>query len=110
MQRYCLLKLLILLMIVVVHNALTTNYYASQIGNMGTRSEFGDGQIATQCQFKEPSQVTQHGSFLYVTDTKNSRIRSINLNTLIVSTIAGSDRGYYDYVRIHFFRSIIFNC
>ena len=51
---------------------------------------FADG-IGTEARFDMPDGITCDGEFLYVADVGNSRIRKLDLATLVVSTLAGSD-------------------
>ncbi|MDD5030653.1 MAG: hypothetical protein PHH58_14340, partial [Rhodoferax sp.] len=51
----------------------------------------GAGSIAT---FSRPARITTDGTNLYVTDTGNYKIRQIVIATDVVSTLAGSTRGY----------------
>lgn len=50
----------------------------------------------TAAQFASPLDVTTDGTFLYVADQSNDRIRKIEISSGIVTTFAGSTAGYLD--------------
>ena len=56
----------------------------------------GDGGLATQAELEYPSAVTVDGAGnLYISDSRNNRIRKVDAATGIISTIAGAgERGY----------------
>jgi len=55
-------------------------------GGMG-----GDGGVATSATFANPYNVAEDSAGnLYVADTANNRIRKVNAQTLLVSTVAGT--------------------
>lgn len=63
-----------------------------QIGKGGQGAEDGNFKTAT---FYEPHGLALKGDFLYVADTKNNRIRKVDLKNKTVKTIAGN--GKLDY-------------
>ncbi|MFY7734109.1 MAG: PKD domain-containing protein [Bacteroidia bacterium] len=56
----------------------------------------GDGTLATSAQLNEPTSITIDSSgSLYLADRNNHRIRKVNVNTGIITTVAGN--GVYSY-------------
>jgi sugar lactone lactonase YvrE len=53
----------------------------------------GDGGQAHHAQLNEPKSVTISGSFLYIADSENHRIRKVDLTTGMITTIAGEGAG-----------------
>ncbi|MDA0746243.1 MAG: hypothetical protein O2954_06975 [bacterium] len=68
----------------------------STVAGNGNQGDSGDGGLATQAFLSYPSSVVvdQTGN-LYIADSGNNRIRKVDANTGIISTIAGNgDRQY----------------
>ena len=61
----------------------------STVAGTGVRGDSGDGGPATQAEFRNPKGVDVAGRTLYVADTRNHRIRAVDLDTGIITTIAG---------------------
>jgi DNA-binding beta-propeller fold protein YncE len=53
----------------------------------------GDGGPATQAMLNEPKSVTIAGTFLYIADAENHRIRKVDLATGVITTVAGEGAG-----------------
>jgi sugar lactone lactonase YvrE len=53
----------------------------------------GDGGPATKATLNEPKSVTIAGTFLYIADAENHRIRKVDLATGVISTVAGEGAG-----------------
>ena len=49
----------------------------------------GDGGPAAQATLNEPKSVTVAGTFLYIADAENHRIRKVDLATGVITTVAG---------------------
>jgi len=49
----------------------------------------GDGGLGTDALLKFPGSVATDGSYLYIADTGNDRVRRLNLTTCIIDTVAG---------------------
>jgi trimeric autotransporter adhesin len=66
----------------------------STVAGTGAANELGDGGLATQAHLNGPAGVALEGTglnaVLLIADQDGSRIRSINLNTGMISTIAGT--------------------
>ena len=60
------------------------------IAGTGTSGDAGDGGDALLALLNEPSGIFKEGSDLYIADTKNHKIRKVDLSTSIISTIAGT--------------------
>jgi len=60
------------------------------IAGTGVSGDTGDGGVATLAQLNEPRSVFKDGSDVYIADTKNHKIRKVNLSSNIISTIAGT--------------------
>lgn len=66
-----------------------------------------DGE-ASQAQFREITGMTAVGRKIYVSDTSNNRIRVLDLETLVVSTLAGSSTtSSGDSATLNFFPSFL---
>ena len=63
----------------------------------GSTQGYKDG-VGTAAQFNRPFGVALSGNTLYVTDTRNYRIRAIDIASKEVSTLAGSTQGNTDGV------------
>lgn len=62
----------------------------STIAGSGAQGESGDGGLATQARLNGPAGVALEGiSALVIADQFGSRIRSVDLNTGLISTLAG---------------------
>lgn len=61
----------------------------------GSSTGFLDA-TGTAAQFANPLDVTTDGTFLYIADQGNHRIRKIEISSGIVTTFAGSTAGYLD--------------
>lgn len=72
-------------------------------GTQGTKGFAGDGQVATAAQFAFPNGTNPRpggalaldGRTLYVADTENHRIRAIDLDTGIITTVVGNGTAAY---------------
>ncbi|HEU5292386.1 MAG TPA: hypothetical protein VFU05_17185, partial [Cyclobacteriaceae bacterium] len=67
------------------------NYIINTIGGSGTPGFSGDGGPATNAKLNSPNGVAfdQHGHILVV-DHTNARVRTINKNTGVITTLAGN--------------------
>ena len=66
------------------------------VAGTGTAAYDGDGKPATESTLAGPSGLAVAGGRLYIADTFNSRIRSVELSTGMIATAAG-DGGSYRY-------------
>jgi BRCT domain type II-containing protein len=62
----------------------------STFAGTGTSGDAGDGGDALSALLDEPRGVFKNGTDLYIADTKNHKIRKVNLSTNIISRIAGT--------------------
>lgn len=62
----------------------------STIAGTGTAGFAGDGGLATAAQLSSPSGVCVDNTNIYIADTGNNRIRSIDLFSLNITTYAGT--------------------
>jgi sugar lactone lactonase YvrE len=53
----------------------------------------GDGGPATEARLNEPRSIAIHGQNLYIADSRNFRIRRVDLGTGIITTVAGTGSG-----------------
>lgn len=62
----------------------------------GTAGSAGDGGLATLAQLNRPYQcfITPNGSYMYIADRLNHRIRQINMSTNIITKAAGTTTGF----------------
>ena len=76
----------------------TTNIITSIAGN-GTPGYSGDGQQASNAMIYSPGDlcIDAYGN-IYIADNSNYRIRKIDSQTKIISTVAGKERGFVDNV------------
>ncbi|MDO8355525.1 MAG: hypothetical protein Q7U76_03950 [Nitrospirota bacterium] len=72
----------------------TTVAGTGSLGCVGPTCFSGDGGAATAAQLWRPWGVAWHG-VLYIADTENHSIRQVNLQTGIITTVAG--RGFQGY-------------
>jgi sugar lactone lactonase YvrE len=73
---------------------LATGVITTVAGN-GIYGFSGDGGMAVNASLANPNQVDLAGDVLVIADTDNGRIRAVNLETGIITTVAGSNaRGY----------------
>ena len=71
-----------------------TNVIQTVIGTGKTKWS-GDGGLGQETTLNEPVALAIHGSQLYIADQSNNRIRMLDLETHIVTTVAGTgDSGY----------------
>ena len=77
---------------VTVSTAAVTSFVG---GGLGTTAGFADG-IGSNALFTNPLGITANaqGTILYVADTSNNRVRSVNIATKQVGTAAGGTIGY----------------
>ena len=70
----------------------------STVAGNGSYGYGGDGGPATAAQFRDIQGlgVNLAGSYLYVCDWENYRLRKVDLGTGVVTTIAGTDSGAYN--------------
>lgn len=66
------------------------------IAGTGSATYDGDGRLATESSLAGPSGLVVAAGTLYIADTFNGRIRSIDLSTGMMATVAG-DGGSYRY-------------
>ncbi len=69
---------------------ISTTGIISTIAGIGTSGSNGDGGAAVSAELNAPAGLTVRGSYLYISDCLNHKIRKINLNTGIISTMAGT--------------------
>jgi sugar lactone lactonase YvrE len=64
------------------------------VGNGNARYS-GDGELATVAELNSPHDVTidKEGNF-YITDTRNHRIRKVNVNSIITTIAGNGNEGY----------------
>jgi hypothetical protein len=60
------------------------------VAGTGRAGFSGDGGPATAARLSKPKSVALHGGFLYLADSRNHRIRRVNLGTGIITTVAGT--------------------
>ncbi len=71
-----------------------TNVIETVIGTGKTKWS-GDGGLGQETTLNEPVALAVHGAQLYIADQSNNRIRMLDLETHIVTTVAGTgDSGY----------------
>ena len=63
------------------------------IAGTGEPGYAGDGSPALKALLNEPKSVTVAGSFLYIADAENHRIRRLDLASGVITTIAGGGSG-----------------
>ena len=66
------------------------------VAGMGSAAYDGDGKPAAESSLAGPSGLAVAAGTLYIADTFNSRIRSVDLATGLIATVAG-DGGSYRY-------------
>jgi sugar lactone lactonase YvrE len=66
------------------------------VAGMGSAAYDGDGKPAVESSLAGPSGLAVSAGTLYIADTFNSRIRSVDLATGMIATVAG-DGGSYRY-------------
>ncbi len=55
----------------------------------------GDGGLGIDTTLNEPVALAIHGTYLYIADQSNNRIRMLDLKTQVITTVAGTgDSGY----------------
>ncbi len=63
------------------------------VAGIGRQGFFGDGDLATKAQLNSPSGVAvDHQGNIFIADTFNNRIRVIDAQTGIISTLAGTGK------------------
>ncbi len=73
-----------------------TDWIVETVAGDGTRGYGGDGGAAASAQFNLPSGVALDGSGnLYIADTENHRIRRVDADTGVITTVAGDGTGGY---------------
>lgn len=72
----------------VIRKITPANVYSTFAGT-GATGYSGDDSAATAATFNLPSDLFISNNNLYIADTRNRRIRSINLTTNVISTVAG---------------------
>ncbi len=70
-------------------------YTVRRIAGTGSFGYTGDGGSARKAQLNKPTGLTVLGDKLYITDTGNDAVRSVNLKSERISTFAGN--GYSGY-------------
>jgi sugar lactone lactonase YvrE len=63
------------------------------IAGTGEPGYTGDGSTALKALLNEPKSLTVAGSFLYIADAENHRIRRLDLASGVITTIAGAGSG-----------------
>lgn len=66
------------------------NGIITTIAGNGTAGYNGDGIQATSAQLNYPDSVIVYGDILYISDSSNNRVRSVNLLTGVIDTVAGN--------------------
>lgn len=69
--------------------ALTLDDYAYSIAGTGGSPGTGDGTFQSGTKFNTPGGITTDGTYLYIADTFNDTIRKMNIQTGVVTTLAG---------------------
>ncbi len=70
-------------------------YYISTIAGNGTWGYSGDNGPATDAQFKDPSNVCVDSvGNIYITDSRNHRIRKVDTNGIITTYAGNGTQGY----------------
>ena len=70
----------------------TTGIITTVAGN-GTKGLSGDGGLATQAKLNEPFNIAlDTNNDIYISDTRNHRIRKVDAATKIIRTIPGFNR------------------
>ena len=72
-----------------------TNGIITTFAGTGRPGYSGDGDVARLARLKYPKGLAVHGGALYVADSKNNRIRRIDLESRIITTIAGTGTASY---------------
>ncbi len=83
--------------------ALTSDFRISTVAGNGTKGYAGDDGVATDANFAFPSgtnprpggAIAVDGNLLYIADTENHRIRALDLDTGIVTSVAGNGTGAF---------------
>lgn len=69
----------------------TTGLLTTVVGALGTSGSSGDGGLATSARLYYPGKVTlDRQGHLYIGDSYNHRIRKVNLETGIITTVVGT--------------------
>ena len=50
----------------------------------------GDGGVATSALLKFPNAIASDGTYFYIADTNNHRIRRVHRTTCVIDTVAGN--------------------
>ncbi len=66
-----------------------TPFSIMTIAGTGEPGYAGDGGPALEAMLNEPKSITAAGRFLYIADAENHRIRRLDLQTGIITTVAG---------------------
>ena len=67
------------------------------VAGTGTDNFSGDGGAATAAQLNSPQRISVDGvGNIYIADTKNHRLRLVNIHDSTISTMAGTGTGGYD--------------
>jgi len=66
------------------------NGIITTIAGTGSGGFSGDGGLATVAKLRNPKSVALFGGNLYIADSKNNRIREVDLGTGIITTVAGT--------------------
>ena len=76
----------------VIRRVSATSQIITTFAGSGTAGSSGDGGVATAARLNEPHgmAVDPSGTFLYVSDSGNHKIRRIDLSSMIINTVAGN--------------------
>ena len=85
------------------------NFYIYEIIAGSPDGISGYSNQLNNSMFYSPSGITLYNDNLYVSDSKNNCIRKINLNTRVISTIAGSTSGIYGFLDGNGVNNSLFN-
>lgn len=67
-----------------------TDGIITTVAGTGTGGYNGDNRLATTARLKNPKSVALFGNALYIADGYNHRIRKVDLNTGIITTVVGA--------------------
>jgi sugar lactone lactonase YvrE len=80
---------------------LNTGSLTTIAGTTGTSGFTGDGGDATEALLNQPHAVTVADGVLYITDSNNHRIRTVDLSDGTISTLSGASTNAYFGDNIH---------
>src|SRR5581483_7734204 len=76
----------------VIRKVSSSGVMTTVAGTMGTSGSTGDGGLATNARLNFPTYVVvdSAATSLYIADCSNNAVRKVNLNTGIITTVAGT--------------------